>query len=198
MPRLILISPEFADQTCELPDGTFTLGRSPQNHIIVRDESVSAQHCELLVYGREVIVHERGSRNGTFINGVRVKIQRGVNHGQLLRFGRVEARLEIETPENDDATSITAMDHYRSMMPGLMQPAAHLSSLPIIFTPVKAGDACAATVTDVAPPPLAQPPAEASGEQTSGLNRPRMRRSRLWIGAGFAILTSLIIWLWRN
>lgn len=198
MPRLILISPEFADQTCQLPDGTFALGRSPQNHIIVLGESVSAQHCELLVHGREVIVRERGSRNGTFVNGVRVKTQRGIYHGQLLRFGKVEARLEIEPPEDDDATSITAMDHYRSMMHRLKQPVAHLTSLPIIFTPVKAGDVCAVTMTVAAPPIVALSAGEPSGDQTAGVNRPRIRQSRLWIGAGFAILTSLIIWLWRN
>lgn len=95
MPRLILTSPEFAHQSCDLPDGTWSVGRSQRSQIVVEDDSVSSDHCELVVYGAEVIVREHGSRNGTFVAGVRVKAQSGIRHGQCLRLGRIETMLTL-------------------------------------------------------------------------------------------------------
>jgi pSer/pThr/pTyr-binding forkhead associated (FHA) protein len=134
MPQLILTNPVHQRQSCFLPDGRFTLGRSSHNKIILQDDSVSAQHCELLVHGREVIVRDRNSRNGTFVNGTRVKSQHGVNHGQAVRFGTVEARIEIEPPPHDDDTAMTAFHHHRKAMRQLTQPPPDVSPLPISFT----------------------------------------------------------------
>ena len=54
MPKLIFTQPEFAAQTCELPEGTTTVGRGPRNTLVIRDDTVSADHCELLVSWNEV------------------------------------------------------------------------------------------------------------------------------------------------
>lgn len=111
-PRLIFVKPEVGNQICELPDGTLTIGRSRGNHLVILDESVSGDHCELLVHGSDIIVRERGSRNGTFVDGVRVETQSGVKHGQTLRFGRVEAVLQFEPAAWGDETDITGWHEY--------------------------------------------------------------------------------------
>ena len=113
MPRLRFLSSEFAGQSAELANGTVTLGRKPGNDLIVLDGSVSARHCEFLVFGYEVIVRECGSRNGTFVNGQRVGSQSGVVHGERLRLGRVEAVLEIGEAAEDDNTDWTAIAAHR-------------------------------------------------------------------------------------
>jgi predicted component of type VI protein secretion system len=139
MPRIIMISPEFAKQSCELCGGVFALGRDRRNHIVVPHESVSARHCELLVYGREVIVRDLGSRNGTFVQGIQVAVQKGVKHGQMLRFGTVAARLELEHPGNeDDADSSTAMNHYRAFISSPAAAAGLSAFCPVHFMPTQA------------------------------------------------------------
>ena len=72
MPKLVFTQPEFAGQSCGLRDGIITIGRSRRNEIIIEENSVSSDHGDLLVHNQEVIVRERGSRNGIFVNGVRV------------------------------------------------------------------------------------------------------------------------------
>ncbi len=113
MPKLVFTQPEFANQSCELRDGAFTVGRSRRNLIIIDEESVSGEHAQLLVYGREVIVCDRGARNGIFVNGARVQAQSGVNHGQCIRFGNVEVRLDLGPIEQEDSSDITAIHEFR-------------------------------------------------------------------------------------
>jgi len=108
MPKLHFPQPEFATHSCDLPEGKTTVGRSSRNNLVLSDPSVSADHGELQVSWNEVIVRDHGSSNGTWVAGVRVEGQRPANHGDLIRFGRVEARLELDGFPADDATSVTA------------------------------------------------------------------------------------------
>ena len=137
MPKLIFTQPEFAGQSCELKDGTIKIGRSRRNDIIIEDDSVSDEHGELLVYGREVIVRERGSRNGIFVNGLRVQAQSGVKHGQTIRFGRVELRLELELIQNESSSDITAVIALRRFRSEAATPGTAAPKFPATFAPQK-------------------------------------------------------------
>ncbi len=96
---------------------------------------MSAEHGELLVSGREVIVREKGSRNGIFVDGVRVQAQSGVKHHQTIRFGRVEVRLELEQLPYEQSTVLTALDVYRQCLAEAAVPAPEPTKLPVTFTP---------------------------------------------------------------
>lgn len=108
MPKLHFSQPELAVPACDLPEGQNTVGRSSRNRLVLNDASVSASHCELWVNGNEVIVRDLGSSNGTWVAGVRVDGQRPANHGDVIRFGRIEARLELDSWPDDDSTAVTA------------------------------------------------------------------------------------------
>lgn len=108
MPKLHFVQPEFATLSCDLPEGKTTVGRSSKNTLVLNDASVSAKHCEVVVSWNEVILRDQGSSNGTWVAGVRVKGQLPANHGDLIRFGGVEARLELDGVPDDDATAVTA------------------------------------------------------------------------------------------
>jgi predicted component of type VI protein secretion system len=141
--RLILTSAGFESQNCGLPNGTHRVGRAPQNDIVIQDESVSAEHCELLVHGTEVIVRELGSRNGTFVNGVQVKAQSGVLRKQVLRIGRVEATIEYPEIVEESSTDNTAVFTYRKVVGPLAESEATPSPLPVVFrrrTPASSSD----------------------------------------------------------
>jgi predicted component of type VI protein secretion system len=117
MAKLIFISSDFAGRTYELVLEKTTIGRGEKNTLVVRDGSVSASHCEILVFGPEVIVRDLGSANGTFVDGARLQGQTQVKSGQLLRFGNVEARLELAPlRDNSDDSEMTAIHVHAKMM----------------------------------------------------------------------------------
>lgn len=109
--KLLFTSGDFVGQSCRLPSGKSTVGRSENNTIAIHDESVSKEHCEILVHGTEVIVRERRSSNGTFVNDSRVHGQQAVRNGAVIRFGRVEARIDFELPDAplEEPTAMTAV-----------------------------------------------------------------------------------------
>ena len=110
MIKLTFTRPDFENQTVDLPDGKTTVGRASTNTLIIRDDTVSAAHCEILVYGREVIIRDQASTNGTWVDNCHVKGQTCVSHGQRIRFGSVEARLELPTPAfGEPDTEVTAI-----------------------------------------------------------------------------------------
>lgn len=110
MPQLIFTTPHFSNQRFKLPEGKTTVGRVAGNTLIIQHDTISANHCEILLYGREVIVRDRGSTNGTWVDDCRVKGQTCMHHGQRIRFGGVEARLELPPRSFEDQhTEVTAI-----------------------------------------------------------------------------------------
>jgi class 3 adenylate cyclase len=67
-----------------------TIGRSEHASLCVAwDASVSAVHAELIPLGAHWLLSDDGmSRNGTFVNGMRLKGRRRLCHGDVLRVGR--------------------------------------------------------------------------------------------------------------
>ena len=52
--------------------GSIVLGQSPACGLVVPDPKVSRKHCELRVTEQGVLLRDLGSKNGTFINDVRI------------------------------------------------------------------------------------------------------------------------------
>lgn len=72
------------------PPGPITIGRTSDNDVTFPDYSVSKQHCQLAVVGREVRLIDFGSTNGTFLNGVRLVARKPVlvATGDTVTLGR--------------------------------------------------------------------------------------------------------------
>lgn len=110
MVKIVFTGSDFDNQWVELPEGKTTVGRGPANTLVIEVESISDQHCHILVHGREVIVRDQSSTNGTWVNGSRVRGQTAVQNGQTIRFGSVEVRLELPRPQSrEDETELTAI-----------------------------------------------------------------------------------------
>jgi pSer/pThr/pTyr-binding forkhead associated (FHA) protein len=117
--RLVLCGEGETGRVHELADGKTSVGRSWGNMLVIPDESVSRRHGEILVWGNEVIVRDFGSRNGTKV-GERLVTggQCPVRCGELVRFGSVQARLEIDRANTerrqleDSLEDVTAIHHF--------------------------------------------------------------------------------------
>src|SRR5438270_5807 len=101
MAKLVLLSAGLTGRTHELKADKTTVGRLEDNTFQIAEPSVSSHHCELILKGNEVVVHDLGSTNGTFINGEKID-QAPMKPGQILRLGQIEMRLETDAPTAPD------------------------------------------------------------------------------------------------
>ncbi len=79
-------------------DAVTSLGRDVNNSIVVEDDFASADHAVLTFRGRAWYVEDRGSTNGTYLNGQRVETVAPMGFGDELQVGRVRFRLERVAP----------------------------------------------------------------------------------------------------
>ena len=68
--------------------GLQTVGRSPECDIRLPHQSVSHLHAEIQHRRTSLVIRDMGSRNGTFVNGIR-RIEQRVVAGDTLRLGSV-------------------------------------------------------------------------------------------------------------
>jgi len=68
-----VLSGAQAGQVFKLHDGTNIVGREPGCDVIIASGGVSKQHAKIDIYDDKIIITDLGSRNGTFVNGVKVQ-----------------------------------------------------------------------------------------------------------------------------
>jgi pSer/pThr/pTyr-binding forkhead associated (FHA) protein len=70
-----------------LPAGAFVIGRGADCQLAIDDPMVSRRHAILHSSGETTILEDLGSRNGVFLNGVRVEKNEPLHDGDQLRIG---------------------------------------------------------------------------------------------------------------
>lgn len=71
-----------------------TVGRGPDNGLLLEDSSVSTHHAVFHQVGGRWTVKDLNSTNGTKLNGSRIQGTTPLSEGDLLKFGAVELRFE--------------------------------------------------------------------------------------------------------
>jgi pSer/pThr/pTyr-binding forkhead associated (FHA) protein len=94
MAKLVVLSEGLTGKSCELKGEKTTIGRMDDNAFQISEGSVSSHHCEVLLRGKEIVVKDLNSTNGTFVSGERVTNEHALKPGQILRLGQIEMRLE--------------------------------------------------------------------------------------------------------
>jgi pSer/pThr/pTyr-binding forkhead associated (FHA) protein len=97
MAKLVVLSAGMTGRTQELKADKTTIGRVEDNTFQIAEPSVSSHHCEVVLRGKDVVVVDLNSTNGTFINGEKITEQ-VIKPGQILRLGKIELRLDTDTP----------------------------------------------------------------------------------------------------
>ena len=87
---LVIRYPDGAAQTLALNKDSLTIGRHPTNDVVVSIPTVSSEHAlvetQMVENRRAYRVVDRGSRNGTFVNGRRISTHI-LRDGDIIRIG---------------------------------------------------------------------------------------------------------------
>ncbi len=72
VPYIIIRTP-LSERKFLLTEGKNIVGRSPDCSVIINEKGVSREHFAIHVKGELVTIEDLGSKNGTFVNGKRIK-----------------------------------------------------------------------------------------------------------------------------
>ena len=93
MPKLILTTEAQGKVAYEFAEHSITIGRAPDNMIMIDDPSVSSRHAQLELSGETYRLKDLDSTNGTKVNGVPIT-ETVLRFEDRIRFGAIEARFE--------------------------------------------------------------------------------------------------------
>jgi pSer/pThr/pTyr-binding forkhead associated (FHA) protein len=93
---VVLKSPALDEGTVfDLNSAALTIGRGGQNDVSLEDdEFASARHARFEPRRDGVWVQDRGSTNGTFVNGTRIDRPRRLMSGDVVRVGETDLRYD--------------------------------------------------------------------------------------------------------
>jgi signal transduction histidine kinase/pSer/pThr/pTyr-binding forkhead associated (FHA) protein len=87
-----------------------TIGRDQENTISLMDSRMSRNHAILRYQHGEWVLYDLDSRNGTFLNGIRIE-QRTLKHGDLIGLGQTFLRFrEVEEPVREISLAETGIE----------------------------------------------------------------------------------------
>jgi len=98
-----------------------TIGRDPQQTLVVTDPEFSRRHARVFLVNEEPFVQDLGSTNGTFIDGKRLSAPSKLDEGRLLRIGGHYFRYERRSRRDVEREEQLARD--------LRRASAYVSSL---------------------------------------------------------------------
>ena len=85
------------------------IGRHPDNDILPKDAAVSKHHAIIERIGEKLIVQDKESRNGTFVNGIKVK-SADLNDEDIVKFGN-ELNVKVFTLSFNKRASAVTREH---------------------------------------------------------------------------------------
>jgi len=118
----------------------FTLGRSSNNDLVFKHLSVSRMHAEVSVDGDTYMLRDLDSKQGTFVNGVRIteselthgdRVQIGIGHNQALTFHKGDLLQSLLGKKETKTDANIAIAGFKEM--GMLLSAFRaLSSIPLL------------------------------------------------------------------
>jgi pSer/pThr/pTyr-binding forkhead associated (FHA) protein len=130
MASLRLTFPEKDQPTViALTGARLTIGRLPFNTIQIIDRTVSGFHAELINEHGHYRLHDRGSSNGTYVNGQRVS-DFHLNEACTIGFGTVEAHFSPEdVGANEEAETFPSRGEVNAVRQENVEMRATVSAL---------------------------------------------------------------------
>ncbi len=110
--KLVRINDSFAGEEFSLSEQENTIGRTDDNFILLSDTSISRRHAVVHRRGDIYLAEDRGSSNGTRVNGKDINQPVELSSGDRVEFGNVEflfveGDAQINPAEIDSNDSVT-------------------------------------------------------------------------------------------
>jgi two-component system, NtrC family, response regulator GlrR len=99
--------------SCRSDGGALTIGTHESARLILKDPMVSRFHCELIPSGGSLILEDRGSLNGTLVDGVPV-VKAPLRSGAVLTLGRT--RLRVDLGDKPDRVTLSTKKKFGVMV----------------------------------------------------------------------------------
>ena len=93
----------------QLDEGRLAIGRTPENDIVLVGNSISRQHCEVVVRNQSLVIVDKNSSNGVYVNDIRVSGSQNITEGSLVGLGDYRLRIERLTPKGGIGGISTAL-----------------------------------------------------------------------------------------
>ncbi|MFD0000528.1 BTAD domain-containing putative transcriptional regulator [Nocardia sp. NPDC127526] len=81
-------------RTIEVPTRGLRIGRGADNDLVLSDIRVSRTHARVVVRRAGVVIHDLGSANGIYVNGVQILSSTVLSDGDIIGVGSTELRYE--------------------------------------------------------------------------------------------------------
>jgi DNA-binding winged helix-turn-helix (wHTH) protein len=81
----------WKETTLPLAEGENIVGRHPASGVWINGTSVSREHARIVIAGGRATIEDRGSRNGTFVDGERISGPHPLVDGSAVAFGSEQA-----------------------------------------------------------------------------------------------------------
>lgn len=95
----------WGNREVALADGENILGRGTDSLVWIDAQSVSRRHARLMIATGLATLEDLGSKNGTFVNGIRLTAPIALRDGDELRIGNVPMTLKIYSKPSSTETA---------------------------------------------------------------------------------------------
>jgi pSer/pThr/pTyr-binding forkhead associated (FHA) protein len=129
-PEIIGREGPLAGQRFPVADARITFGRRSDNTVVIASRRASRFHAEVVREGDGYVLHDRGSRNGTLVNGRRV-VAHPLRSGDLITIG--DETFCFELPD------VTELISDVTLLQPLAEPTVVIESGPVLQVTVTGG-----------------------------------------------------------
>lgn len=110
MYKLKIVAGPNRGATFEIQEGETSIGRNPDNVIILPSNRISKKHCSLYVINGESSVQDHGSSNGTFVNGA-LSRNKKIKSGDRISVGEFILEFTDTSSRRRPTTALQGMDN---------------------------------------------------------------------------------------
>jgi adenylate cyclase len=85
----LIVKSGGATREIQLAKETFSIGRTPENDLEVKDSLISRKHSSIVRKGDRYVIYDLGSSNGTFVNREKIEMK-VLDPGDVIKIGETE------------------------------------------------------------------------------------------------------------
>jgi DNA-binding winged helix-turn-helix (wHTH) protein len=99
-----------AARTLALRAGEQIVGRDPKTDLPIDSPKISRRHARIVVNAPHATIEDLGSKNGTFVRGVRIRGPMKLQDGDKVRIGRLTFVFRVDTSRSTETEGLSGSD----------------------------------------------------------------------------------------